>query len=68
MSTLVLGEPKIFINGKEVELDGPVVITTEDLCSCGAESEYGGHGLRDGKMYSEYYCAKCYYKKKREHE
>lgn len=31
----------------------------EDPCLvCGGESDYGHHGLRDGEVYSEYYCEK----------
>lgn len=28
-------------------------------CACGKESEYGAHGVRDGQVYSEYFCKKC---------
>ena len=28
-------------------------------CPCGQPSEYGCHGVRDGEVYSEYFCKKC---------
>lgn len=32
-----------------------------DRCNkCGMESHYGAHGIRDGKVYSEYWCERCY--------
>ena len=37
--------------------------TPSDLCSCGEESDYGAHGLRDGEIYDEYFCEKCWNKK-----
>jgi hypothetical protein len=33
------------------------------LCNCGEESDFGAHGIRNGKVYSEYYCKDCYNKK-----
>ncbi len=32
-------------------------------CDCGKESDFGYHGVRDGEVYSEYYCKECYNKK-----
>lgn len=37
----------------------------DDKCFCGAESEIGCHGIRDGVVYDEYYCLEHYNKKKR---
>lgn len=34
---------------------------TDDRCfGCNGPSEIGGHGIRNGSIYSEYYCIKCY--------
>lgn len=30
-----------------------------DNCPCGEESEFGCHGVRNGQVYSEYFCKKC---------
>jgi hypothetical protein len=30
---------------------------------CGGESYYGGHGIREGHVYDEYWCENCYHKK-----
>jgi len=36
----------------------------EDPCLvCGAESDFGAHGIRDGEVYSEYFCEKHYHAK-----
>ena len=32
---------------------------------CGVESDYGCHGLKNGEVYDEYYCERCYNRKKR---
>ena len=32
----------------------------ESVCKCGKESDYGCHGVKDGKNYDEYYCKECY--------
>ena len=32
-------------------------------CPCGEESVYGAHGIRDGEIYSEYFCEKCWNKR-----
>ncbi len=37
----------------------------EDKCKCGKPSEMGCHGIRDGEVYSEYYCHECYNKEKK---
>lgn len=29
-------------------------------CACGQESTRGCHGVKDGAIYSDYYCDKCY--------
>lgn len=35
--------------------------TVEDPCYiCGGESDFGAHGIKDGEVYSEYFCAKHY--------
>ena len=34
-------------------------------CKCGEESELGVHGVRNGGIYSEYYCKACYNKKEK---
>lgn len=34
-----------------------------DKCECGAESDYGCHGVRDAQVYDEFYCKECYNKK-----
>jgi hypothetical protein len=39
------------------------IIVSEDRCQCGAISEYGCHGRRDGALYSEYLCKKCYHRR-----
>jgi hypothetical protein len=36
-----------------------------DQCKCGAESDFGCHGVRDGEVYSEFYCKACYNKGKK---
>ncbi len=38
----------------------------KDPCNkCGEPSDIGAHGIRDGKIYDEYYCESCYNLKKR---
>jgi hypothetical protein len=37
----------------------------EDPCACGAPSEYGAHGIRDNKVYDEYFCESCYNKERK---
>lgn len=32
-------------------------------CACTEESDVGTHWVKDGVVYSEYYCFKCYNKK-----
>lgn len=32
---------------------------------CGAESEIGAHGIKNGQVYDEYYCHACYKKTRR---
>ena len=36
---------------------------SEEKCKCGDESTINGHGVKDGKVYSEYWCDSCYNKK-----
>lgn len=49
-----------------VQEEGILNFTTlEDLCSCGQEVDYGCHGVRDGEVYSEYLCKKCYNKREK---
>jgi hypothetical protein len=36
----------------------------EVVCECGSVSDFGCHGIRDGEVYSEFYCRECYNKKK----
>lgn len=31
----------------------------DDRCPCGAESEIGEHGIRDGKIFSQHFCELC---------
>lgn len=49
-------------------VDAPKIdpICSADLCHCGEESDYGAHGIRDGAVYSEYFCKSCHNKNKRE--
>jgi hypothetical protein len=35
----------------------------QGLCACRAESTRGCHGLREGRIYSEYFCDDCYNRK-----
>jgi hypothetical protein len=35
----------------------------DDKCKCGAESDYGCHGVKNMEVYSEYYCTDCYNKR-----
>ena len=35
-----------------------------DLCGCGEESSKGCHGIKDDRVYSEYYCDSCFEKRK----
>jgi len=35
----------------------------KDKCKCGKESDYGCHGIKDGEVYSEFYCKECYQEK-----
>jgi hypothetical protein len=32
---------------------------------CGAESDYGAHGIKNGEVYDEYFCESCYHAKDR---
>lgn len=34
-------------------------------CACGAESDYGAHGVSNGEIYDEYYCEACWNNKGR---
>jgi hypothetical protein len=49
----------------------PIIVAPQlnlivDPCEqCGAESDYGVHGIKDGEASSRYYCHKCYHKIKR---
>lgn len=52
---------KVFVNGVEIGYADSVII--EWGCPCGEESDYGCHGFRDGELFDEYLCKKCYYKK-----
>lgn len=36
-----------------------------DRCQCGAESEFGAHGVTEGAVYSEHYCEACWNRKDR---
>jgi hypothetical protein len=35
-------------------------------CACGETSTKGCHGVKNGEVYSEYYCDGCYNKKDKE--
>lgn len=35
---------------------------TVTCMGCPAEAEYGCHGIRDGQVYSEYWCPDCRHK------
>jgi hypothetical protein len=32
----------------------------EPCSKCGDESDYGAHGIKNGQIYSEYWCATCW--------
>jgi hypothetical protein len=49
---------RVFIDGTEIK---PYDLT---MCKCGKTSDYGGHGVKDREVYSEYYCRECYLEKK----
>ncbi len=36
-----------------------LTVEESDKCACGAESAYGCHGVRDGQVFSEYFCKEC---------
>lgn len=38
-------------------------ITENTNCPCGEESVYGCHGVREGEVYTEYFCKVCYNKR-----
>ena len=38
---------------------GEAINVYDGNCPCGQPSEYGCHGVRDGEVYSEYFCKKC---------
>jgi len=60
--SIVIVDPKnakFFVNGEEIKL-----IEENELCECGQESYYAGHGFRNGELYSEYHCKECYNKRK----
>ena len=59
MSTIVVDpkDAKILVNG--LEIDNVEI----DLCECGQESYYAGHGFRNGKLYSEYHCKECFHRR-----
>ena len=35
-----------------------------DKCTCGEESTKGCHGVKEGVIYSKYYCDKCFHNRK----
>lgn len=51
---------KVFINGVEIAPIDSIQIGYD--CKCGAESDFGCHGVRNGEIFSEYYCKNCYNK------
>jgi hypothetical protein len=38
---------------------------TDDTCKCGQPSDIGCHGIKEGVVYDEWYCERCYNKQKR---
>jgi hypothetical protein len=59
-------DASVHINGIEIAgMDSVVIELDANLCKCGMASDFGGHGVKDGKVYDEYYCKECYHK---EHE
>lgn len=53
-------EPKdvtLVVNGTEVLNPGK-------RCDCGKDSDFGCHGVRNGDLYSEYFCKSCYNRRK----
>jgi hypothetical protein len=40
-----------------------VLMKESDKCLCNEESTKGCHGIRNGEVYSEYYCDDCYNKR-----
>ncbi len=37
-----------------------IEVIEDPCCKCGRESAIGGHGIREGAIYDEYYCEDCY--------
>jgi hypothetical protein len=37
----------------------------EDLCACGAESEYGAHWFENGEIHTAFLCSKCRHNNKK---
>jgi hypothetical protein len=62
--TLTPDEVYIYLNGERLvypnDLNILVNLGLTDRCLCGEESDYGCHGIKDGKAYSEFYCKECY--------
>lgn len=51
---------------KSTETLKTLSLAIEDPClTCGAESDYGIHGIKDNEAHSRYYCAKCYHADRR---
>jgi len=54
--------PHNFCTTCELRISDPIHSMIDDYCQmCKAqESDYGCHGIKDGKNYDEYYCKECY--------